>query len=85
MNTKHTPAPRCTDCKWIHEADSVKGTSFMGVELCPRHAAAPELLEALEDVTASLAMYLFQEGGTDKLRESRTLFAARAAIAKAQG
>ena len=44
--------PRCKDCKWIHEADSVKGTSFMGVELCPRHAAAPAMLNALELITS---------------------------------
>lgn len=31
---------RCTKCKWVHEADSVKGTSFMGVELCLEHSAA---------------------------------------------
>lgn len=43
-----------------------------------------ELLKALQDVTASLAMYLFQEGGTDKLRESRALFYANCAIEKAE-
>lgn len=45
---KERAQPRCTDCKWVHEADSIKKTSFMGVGLCPLHAAAPELLEALK-------------------------------------
>lgn len=49
METKHTPA-RCENCKWVHEADSTKGTSYMGVELCPQHAAVPELLEALQSL-----------------------------------
>lgn len=46
-NEDQTTVPRCTDCKWVHEADSVKGTSFMGVELCPKHAAAPAQIEKL--------------------------------------
>ena len=32
----HKPK-RCKDCKWIDEADSEKGTSFMGVEFCSLH------------------------------------------------
>lgn len=32
---------RCKDCSWVHEADSVAKTSYMGVELCPVHANAP--------------------------------------------
>lgn len=28
---------RCRDCRWVHEADSVAGTGYMGVELCPLH------------------------------------------------
>lgn len=43
-----------------------------------------ELLEALQDVTASLAMFLFQEGGIDALRQSRTLNTATTAIEKAR-
>lgn len=40
---------RCRNCKWVHEADSVEKTSFMGVELCHLHAAAPDLLEQLKN------------------------------------
>ena len=50
--TQHTPEPRCSNCQWVHEADSEKGTSFRGVKLCPLHAAAPELLEALAEINA---------------------------------
>ena len=51
--TSHTKAdiktsPRCSDCQWVHESDSVAGTSFMGVALCPNHAAAPQLVEAMQ-------------------------------------
>jgi hypothetical protein len=49
----HTPEPRCSECRWIHEADSVLGTSFMGVGLCPLHAAAPALREALASLIAA--------------------------------
>lgn len=54
MTTKHTPKPpsRCSKCEWIHEADTVRGTSFQGVGLCPLHAAAPEMLEALKRLHA---------------------------------
>lgn len=41
-----TQSRRCQKCKWVHEADSTAGTSFMGVELCPLHAAAHDLLDA---------------------------------------
>ena len=37
---------RCKDCTWIHEADSVKKTSFMGVGLCQLHGAVIETLDA---------------------------------------
>lgn len=46
-------------------------------------ASAPRLLKALQDVTASLAMYLFNEGGTDALRQSRTLLEAQTVIDEA--
>ena len=45
--TQHTPGPRCSVCSWVHEADSVAGTSFQGVGLCPLHAQAEALREAL--------------------------------------
>ena len=47
---KHTPGLRCKNCRWINEADSIKGTSFMGVGLCPLHAAAPDLLDASKKI-----------------------------------
>jgi hypothetical protein len=49
---QHQPKPRCSKCRWIHEADSVLRTSFQGVELCETHAAlatfAIATLEILE-------------------------------------
>lgn len=48
----HTMKARCKDCKWVHEADSVKQTSFMGVGLCSLHASVPALLEACKEVLA---------------------------------
>ena len=38
---------RCKECRWIHEADSVAKTSFMGVGLCPAHAASSDLLKVI--------------------------------------
>lgn len=69
----------CKDCKWVHEADSVKNTSFMGVELCPRHAAAPELLEALLLAEGELNKYVGGGGYSEVLGK------VRAIIVKAQG
>lgn len=59
----HTPGPRCTKCKWVHEADSAAGTSFQGVELCPEHAAAPDTaarVEKLEVANKELREVLYQ-------------------------
>ena len=47
-----TPESRCTDCRWVDEADSEAGTSFKGVALCPLHGAAPRLLSALKSLAA---------------------------------
>ena len=78
--TTDAPAPRCTDCKWVHEADSNKGTSFMGVELCAKHAAAPELLEALDQIEKIANQF------TDpKTARVQIMNIARAAIAKVTG
>ena len=73
--TQHTPRPRCTNCRWVHEADSEAGTSFQGVELCQLHAAAPELLEACK-----LALYFVEASGNP---EGHTASELRSAIAKA--
>ena len=51
----HTPEPRCTECVWIHEADSTAGTSFQGVGLCAVHASAPALLDIAEDCLHQLS------------------------------
>ncbi len=51
-------ASRCSNCRWVHEADSTAGTSYMGVALCPLHAAAPDLLRRLA--------HAFYVGGTSK-------------------
>ena len=40
----------CDRCQWLHEVDTDKVTNFMGVRLCPLHAAAQDLLEALKNV-----------------------------------
>lgn len=45
---------RCSKCSWVHEADSVADTSFMGVELCQLHASAQELLEACHKARGAL-------------------------------
>lgn len=56
-------AVRCPKCKWVHEADSVAGTSFRGVELCPEHSAAADKyaaddLRTVSDHMDELANYL---------------------------
>jgi len=75
-----TPGPRCTECVWIHEADSTAGTSFQGVGLCALHASARELYDTV--------VWLIQEreNGTDKgLLPDGLLNKARCAIARATG
>lgn len=77
--------PRCSQCRWVHEADSTAGTSFMGVELCPLHAVAPDTLAALRALRAesqgfegfstrtralAFAVIARHEGGRDALSES---------------
>jgi len=79
-----TQYTRCSNCQWVHEADSKQGTSFQGVELCQLHAAAPELLEALrlvEQTVLSIPGFVPAGAGTGKV--DKILKAARAAIAKA--
>jgi len=81
MNVKHTPGPRCSECSWIDESDSVAKTSFRGVGLCPLHAAAPRLLRALERIA-------YEPQGHPEASHSEVLSAvvniAREAIAKAE-
>jgi len=79
------PAPRCTKCKWVHEADSVAGTSFQGVELCPEHAATPDLLAALAALLEVSGRNLPQGADKDGLDNCDALAQARRAISKAGG
>jgi len=65
MTNQHTPGP-CMSC---HE-----GPDGEGVDLCPLHAAALELLAALE----------YAEGWADLLPDDAAA-KVRAAIAKARG
>ena len=76
----NTPEARCTKCRWIHEADSVAKTSFMGVGLCPLHAAAPELLEA-----AKRALQLLDRINPQSIGGECESVALMDAIAKAEG
>lgn len=98
MKTGHTSGIRCTKCKWVHESDSTAGTSFMGVELCPEHAAAPDLLAACRvmahemDALAARLQSTQRPGGVDYISKaaaggwmSQLAIRAQAAIAKAEG
>lgn len=69
---------RCSKCRWVHEADSVKQTSFMGVELCPLHAVAPEMLHLLRCVISE------NDGETEE-SWGNILDAIRDTIARAEG
>lgn len=42
-------AQRCTKCRWIDESDSSTGKAFRGVELCPLHSAAADLLAVAKE------------------------------------
>jgi hypothetical protein len=68
----HTPGPRCPNC----DRPLIRGTSVVGGEAmeCPLHAAAPSLLEALEE------MVIYAEGVPGE-----GFAKARAAIALARG
>ncbi len=49
---------RCKDCQWVHEADSIKNTSFRGVEFCGTHNRAvnsyEELLAAAKEAKTAI-------------------------------
>jgi len=81
--TKHTPGPRCTECRWVHEADSIAGTSFQGVELCPKHAAAPKMLEALKSIMAKWNPETGQR--LERLCGTHLINKATRAVAEAEG
>ncbi len=68
----------CDKCQWLHETDTDKGTNFMGVRLCPLHAAATDLLEACKNL---LVKESAMENG-DLYLEFRAI---EAAIKKAEG
>ncbi len=56
--TKHTPT-RCKDCKWVDEADSIKETSFKGVEFCAKHNRAVNSHDELIKKCVSLLSTLY--------------------------
>lgn len=81
--SRHTPE-LCQKCQWEHTADSVKGTSFMGVRLCPLHATAPNLLAALAKCVDALLNVPVVGGIYDQQHSDthmRATLDARAAIA----
>ena len=81
--SKHTPS-RCTECKWVDEADSVAGTSFKGVELCPLHKAAPSLSEFKREIETIHKH--FMEGVSPHASQARIILNDIAiAIVKAKG
>ena len=79
----HTPESRCTKCTLVHEADSTAGTSFMGVELCLMHKAAPMLLEAAIQAVPCLGDLMREDLTTDDDEDAYQ--ALKAAIAAAEG
>jgi hypothetical protein len=79
----HTPGPRCTECTWIHEADSTAGTSFQGVGLCALHASAPELLAALKYALVQVAQDNNERSLPIEHRQTENMI--RSAIARAEG
>lgn len=90
---KHTPT-RCKDCKWIHEADSVKKTSYMGVEFCAEHNRAvnshDELLSIAQSIVSQIGEAVDNDDeitGSDAvdLLANVLLPRARMAITKAEG
>ena len=76
---------RCSDCRWVHEADSVKGTSFQGVELCPAHDVTPDMRALLRDVVKSLeyAVTVLRAPESSTLQEN--LNNTRAVLARLDG
>lgn len=70
----------CTDCRPVFSRFCDDAPDFEHVELCPKHAAAPELLGALRILMESTGA-LRGNPDTDNVAER----AARAAIAKAEG
>jgi len=60
----HTKGELCKDCQWEHTADSVKGTSFMGVRLCPLHSSTTDLLEACKEAHKELKTFCMEISNT---------------------
>ena len=80
----HTKGELCKDCQWEHTADSVKGTSFMGVRLCPLHSSTTDLLEACKDIQKLIKEYGIREPN-NVTTCLRVLTQLQQAINKAEG
>ena len=89
--TNHTPTSelRCNKCTWIHEADSVKSTSFMGVGFCSEHVRAvnahEEMLEALKFIAEGKGSFSMDPLQHAKNTINELKEVARQAIFKAEG
>lgn len=80
--SKHTPGI-CRECKqgYTHEA-GINAAYPDYIELCPLHAAAPELLEAAKEV---LLLAARQMPIVNYAEDNRKLTVLKDAIAKAEG
>lgn len=77
--------PRCSECQWVHEADSVAGTSFLGVGLCQLHAAAPRMRDALRAFLRAPSIGSSGPGSVTIEVTTFNLVAARAALRDVDG
>lgn len=77
---------RCKDCRWVDEADSIKQTSYKGVEFCALHNRAVnshgELLEAIKGL---LEFGILSTDDGWKYQRISAVDKLRNAIAKTEG
>jgi len=71
----------CTNCCITHTKE--RGGHLI-IKLCPLHAAAPELLEALTQLYKETADYI-QINNLGDTHHNKSMQDAKAAIAKAEG
>ncbi len=89
MNTsKHTPGQPCACCILLRTGEPLESrhgeqpcSDISHIELCPKHAAAPAMYEALQ----TLVEYLSAQVPADTLDDWKHVFAARQALAQAEG
>lgn len=79
-----TTQDRCGKCVWVHEADSKAKTSFLGVGLCPLHAAASDLLKVAKGIIADKELSDEHDPGGESGPGQELVAMASAAIAKAE-